>query len=281
MTLWARGVFTLVSISRNVRREICFKKMCVAWCLWCVWCVCVCPFPGKNRKRSEQNNYQQVETSRESNNLKKMCCVCCAVYVCVSDVHECGTSADTTSMPCVRLTRAEKKQGHLGAHGRTLNYQLPKYAHLDSNTQADVDNGLHMLWKDKPFNRNKKEFTKLLNDQTLSHQRTNDILKGFNEQFNSHRPTMIRKKSNVSQTKLSTCTIRVTTSVLFMIYNIMQLPQFHVKLVLCLNCLFSCIIVRSHVPTAVYSIPPKEDIRNCQNVQTSCSVRRTTTFYLP
>ena len=54
-----------------------------------------------------------------------MCMLCCAVCVvlcvCVSDVHERGTSADTTDMPCACISGTlVKKQGHLGAPGRTL-----------------------------------------------------------------------------------------------------------------------------------------------------------------
>ena len=52
-----------------------------------------------------------------------LCCVVCVVLcVCVYDVHEGGTSADTTDMPCVCVSGAlVKKKGHLGAPGRTLN----------------------------------------------------------------------------------------------------------------------------------------------------------------
>ena len=58
---------------------------------------------------------QQVEE-----NVLCVCVAMCVLYcVCVS--HEGGTSADTTNMPRVCVSGdLVKKQGHLGAPGRTM-----------------------------------------------------------------------------------------------------------------------------------------------------------------
>ena len=62
-------VCVCVCVCMCVCVRVCCVCVCVVCCLCggvcgvCGVCVCVWPFAGESRKRSEQNNYQQVETS--------------------------------------------------------------------------------------------------------------------------------------------------------------------------------------------------------------------------